>query len=33
MHSIPPRITSAIVEFAFGDLANHPRRVVHIPLR
>ncbi len=27
MHRIPPRITPAIVEFAFGELANHPRRV------
>ncbi len=27
MRRIPPRITPAIVEFAFGELANHPRRV------
>lgn len=24
---IPPRIVSAIVEFVYGDLAAHPRRV------
>jgi mRNA interferase RelE/StbE len=24
---IPPRIVPAIVEFAYGDLAAHPRRV------
>ena len=27
MHRIPARITPAIVEFAFGDLANRPLRV------
>ncbi|MET4782916.1 type II toxin-antitoxin system RelE/ParE family toxin [Glaciihabitans sp. UYNi722] len=27
MHSIPPRIVSAIIEFTFGDLAGSPRRV------
>lgn len=27
MHSIPPRIVPAIIEFAFGDLAREPRRV------
>ena len=27
MHRIPARITPAIVEFALGDLANHPHRV------
>lgn len=27
MTSIPPRIVSAIVEFIYGDLAAHPRRV------
>lgn len=25
--SIPPRIVAAIVEFIYGDLAAHPRRV------
>lgn len=27
MSTIPPRIVSAIVEFAFGDLAESPQRV------
>ncbi|MFB2586705.1 type II toxin-antitoxin system RelE family toxin [Herbiconiux liukaitaii] len=27
MERIPPRIVPAIVEFAFGDLADSPRRV------
>ena len=27
MAGIPPRIVSAIVEFVYGDLAAHPRRV------
>ena len=27
MHSIPPRIVPAIVEFVYGDLAALPRRV------
>ncbi|MEY2848554.1 MAG: hypothetical protein RI885_1219 [Actinomycetota bacterium] len=24
---VPPRIVSAIIEFIYGDLARHPRRV------
>ncbi|MDT5348490.1 MAG: mRNA interferase RelE/StbE [Mycobacterium sp.] len=27
MHTLPPRVVSAVVEFAFGDLAREPRRV------
>lgn len=27
MSGIPPRIVPAIVEFVYGDLASHPRRV------
>lgn len=27
LHTIPPRVVPAIVEFAFGDLAREPRRV------
>lgn len=27
MTGIPPRIVSAIVEFVYGDLSAHPRRV------
>ena len=27
MHKLPPRILSAVVEFAFGDLSREPRRV------
>jgi mRNA interferase RelE/StbE len=27
LQAIPPRILSAIIEFAFGDLAREPRRV------
>jgi mRNA interferase RelE/StbE len=27
MHKLPPRIVSAVVEFAFGDLAREPHRV------
>lgn len=27
LQRIPPRIVSAIIEFAFGDLASSPRRV------
>lgn len=27
MAGIPPRIVAAIVEFVYGDLAAHPRRV------
>lgn len=27
LDKLPPRILAAIVEFAFGDLARHPRRV------
>jgi mRNA interferase RelE/StbE len=27
LHSIPPRILSAIVTFIYGDLASFPRRV------
>lgn len=27
MQSIPPRVVSAIIEFAFGDLAREPHRV------
>ena len=27
MHRLPPRVVSAVVEFAFGDLAREPRRV------
>ena len=27
LNSLPPRVLSAVVEFAFGDLAREPRRV------
>ena len=27
MHKLPPRILSAVVEFAFDDLLREPRRV------
>ncbi|MCC6270992.1 MAG: type II toxin-antitoxin system RelE/ParE family toxin [Microbacteriaceae bacterium] len=27
LHSIPPRIVPAIIEFVYGDLARSPRRV------
>jgi mRNA interferase RelE/StbE len=27
LNTIPPRVLSAVVEFAFGDLAREPRRV------
>ena len=27
LHTLPPRVLSAVVEFAFGDLARAPRRV------
>jgi mRNA interferase RelE/StbE len=27
MQALPPRAVSAVVEFAFGDLAREPRRV------
>jgi mRNA interferase RelE/StbE len=27
LHQVPPRIVPAIIEFAFGDLAEAPRRV------
>lgn len=27
LHRIPPRIVPAIIEFAYGDLAQEPRRV------
>jgi mRNA interferase RelE/StbE len=27
LNSLPPRVLSAVVEFAFGDLAQEPRRV------
>ncbi len=27
LEAVPPRVTSAVAEFAFGDLAAHPRRV------
>ncbi len=27
LHSVPPRIVTAIIEFVYGDLARNPRRV------
>ncbi|MCV7151051.1 type II toxin-antitoxin system RelE family toxin [Mycolicibacterium pyrenivorans] len=27
LNTLPPRVLSAVVEFAFGDLAREPRRV------
>lgn len=27
LRAVPPRIVSAIIEFVYGDLARHPRRV------
>ena len=27
MHALPPRVLSAVIAFAFGDLAREPRRV------
>jgi mRNA interferase RelE/StbE len=27
VNTLPPRVLSAVVEFAFGDLAREPRRV------
>jgi mRNA interferase RelE/StbE len=27
LDKLPPRIRAAVIEFAFGDLAQHPRRV------
>jgi mRNA interferase RelE/StbE len=27
LHQLPPRVLSAVIEFAFGDLAREPRRV------
>ena len=27
LHKVPPRVLSAVIEFAFGDLAREPRRV------
>lgn len=27
LNTLPPRVVSAVVEFAFGDLAREPRRV------
>jgi len=27
LRAVPPRIVPAIVEFVYGDLARHPRRV------
>jgi len=27
LHKLPPRVLSALIEFAFGDLARKPRRV------
>ncbi|BBZ48660.1 type II toxin-antitoxin system RelE/ParE family toxin [Mycobacterium heidelbergense] len=27
LHKLPPRVRSAVVEFAFGDLSREPRRV------
>ena len=27
MQGLPPRVVSAVVEFAFGDLSREPRRV------
>lgn len=27
LDKLPPRILAAVIEFAFGDLARHPRRV------
>ena len=27
LHKLPPRVVSAVIEFAFGDLAREPRRV------
>jgi mRNA-degrading endonuclease RelE of RelBE toxin-antitoxin system len=32
MHRLPPRVVSAVVEFAYGDLSREPRRVGN-PLR
>ena len=26
LHKLPPRVLSAVIEFAFGDLAREPRR-------
>lgn len=33
LHKLPPRVRSAAIEFAFGDLAHEPHRVVGKPLR
>lgn len=27
LHRLPPRVLSAVIEFAFGDLSREPRRV------
>ena len=27
LHTLPPRVLSAVVEFVFGELAHEPRRV------
>jgi mRNA interferase RelE/StbE len=27
LHKLPPRVLSAVIEFAFGDLAREPQRV------
>jgi len=27
LHALPPRVLSAVIEFAFGDLSREPRRV------
>ena len=27
LHRLPPRVLSAVLEFAFGDLSREPRRV------
>jgi mRNA interferase RelE/StbE len=27
LHKLPPQVLSALIEFAFGDLAREPRRV------
>jgi mRNA-degrading endonuclease RelE of RelBE toxin-antitoxin system len=27
LHKLPPRVLSAVIEFAFGDLAHEPHRV------
>ena len=27
LHALPPRVLSAVIEFAFGELARQPRRV------